>query len=72
MQIKTIELVLEENTPRLMLIKGVVGTAIGECDDQPCIKILVVELTEELEMILPKLMENYPVIIEETGEIRTY
>jgi hypothetical protein len=49
-----------------------VGTAIGECDDQPCIKILVVELTEELEMILPKLMENYPVIIEETGEIRTY
>ncbi len=61
MQIRTIEQVLEESTPRLMLIKGVVGTAIGKCDDQPCIKILVVELTEELEMKLPKFLENYPV-----------
>lgn len=72
MQIRTIEQVLEENTPRLMSIKGVVGTAIGECDDQPCIKILVVELTEELEMKLPKFIEDYPVFIEETGEIRAY
>lgn len=72
MQIRTIEQVLEENTQRLMLIKGVVGTAIGKCDDEPCIKILVMELTEELEMKLPKILENYPVFIEETGEIRAY
>ncbi|MBU1299905.1 MAG: hypothetical protein KKF20_01250 [Bacteroidetes bacterium] len=60
-----------------MMIPGVVGTAIGECDELPCpekfgacIKILVVELTDELEMKLPKNIEGYPVVIEETGEIR--
>lgn len=71
-RVRTIEQVLEESTPRLMLIPGVVGTAIGECDDQPCIKILLVELSEELEMKLPKRIENYPVFIEETREIRAY
>jgi len=74
---KSIEQVLKENTDRLMMIPGVVGTAIGECDELPCpekfgacIKILVVELTDELEMKLPKNIEGYPVVIEETGEIR--
>ncbi len=43
---KTIEQVLEENTPRLMLISGVVGTAIGECEDEPCIKVLVTDVTQ--------------------------
>lgn len=74
---KSIEQVLKENTDRLMMIPGVVGTAIGECDELPCpekfgacIKILVVELTDELEIKLPKNIEGYPVVIEETGEIR--
>lgn len=65
---KSIEQVLKENTDRLMMIPGVVGTAIGECDELPCpekfgacIKILVVELTDELEMKLPKNIEGYPV-----------
>ena len=72
MQIRTIQQVLEENTPRLMLIKGVVGTGLGECNEHPCIKILVVELTDELEVKLPKVIDGYPVEIEETGEIRAY
>lgn len=69
---KTIEQVLEENNQRLMSIQGVVGTAIGKCDDKLCIKILVVELTEDLEMKIPKFIEGYPVYMEETGEIRAY
>lgn len=68
--IRTIEQVLEENTPRLMLIPGVVGTAIGECNDEPCIKVLVNVFTEELELKIPRSIEGFEVEIEEVGEIR--
>ncbi|MDP2208534.1 MAG: hypothetical protein Q8K98_07145 [Bacteroidota bacterium] len=67
---RTIEQVLEENTPRLMLIPGVVGTAIGECEDEPCIKVLVNVFTEELELKIPKSIEDFVVEIEEVGDIR--
>ncbi|MDI6802545.1 MAG: hypothetical protein QME58_01710 [Bacteroidota bacterium] len=67
---RTIEQVLEENTPRLMLIPGVVGTAIGECNDTPCIKVLVNVFTEELELKIPKSIEGFAIEIEEVGEIR--
>jgi hypothetical protein len=71
-QDRTIQQVLEENTPRLMTVKGVVGTALGICDDNPCIKILVSELTDSIVAQLPQNIEGYPVEIEETGEIKAY
>ena len=70
MAAKTIEEVLKEHTPELMSLPGVVGTAQGLCNDQPCIKVFVIEKTPELDQEIPDVLEGYPVIIEETGEIR--
>jgi hypothetical protein len=67
---KSIEVVLKDHTDELMSIPGVVGTAQGFCDDKPCIKVYVHELTPELEGKIPKNIEGYAVDIEATGEIR--
>ncbi len=61
--------VLREQTDALMALPGVVGTAQGEQDGAPCILVLVVRLTEELQARIPGELEGYPVVIDETGEI---
>ena len=38
--------------------------------ETPCIKIVVVEKTPELEEKLPKSLDGHPVVVEETGIIR--
>jgi hypothetical protein len=53
-----------------MAIPGVVGVGIGAVDDKPVIKVLVVQKTPALEQKIPKMVEGYSVVIEETGEIR--
>jgi hypothetical protein len=63
-------MVLELHSDSLMNLSGVVGTAEGLDGDQPCILVMVVALTAELERSIPKEMEGYPVRIEETGEFR--
>ena len=50
---KTIQQVLSENTPSLMALPGVVGTALGERTGQPCITVLVAQET-------PSLLEQIP------------
>ena len=70
MPTKTIEEVLKEHTDEWMSIPGVVGTAIGEYKGKPCIKVLVVKKTKELTEKIPSRVEGFPVVIEETGEIR--
>ena len=68
---KTIEQVQEEHTPALMRLTGVVGTFIGvTADDRPCIKVMVVRRTRELEGRIPAQLEGYPVEIFESGEVR--
>lgn len=67
---KTIESVLKQHTDQLMSLPGVVGTAIGECEGKPCIKVLVVKKTPELVKKIPSTLEGFLVVIEETGEIR--
>ena len=67
---KPIETVLKAHTDRLMVVPGVVGTAQGECEGKPCIKILVVEKKPSLLQKLPPNLEGYPVEIVETGVIR--
>ena len=53
-----------------MRIPGVVGTAVGLCDDKPCIKVLVVRTTPELRRAIPDSLEGYRVILDETGTVR--
>jgi len=70
MREKTIEQVQEEHTNEWMSIPGVVGTAIGLFDGKPCIKVFTSRDQQELRDAIPSTIENYPVIIEETGEFR--
>lgn len=62
--------VLREHTEELMSLPGVVGTAEGLCKGNPCIKVLVIKKTPELDEKISCTLEGYPVMIEETGKIR--
>ena len=72
MAAKAIEEVLKEYTKELISIPGVVGTGQGLCDGRPCIKVYVIKETPELDQKIPRTLEGYPVVIEETGEIRVF
>jgi len=68
---KDINQVKEDHTAELMRIPGVVGVYVGQLDDrQPCIGIMVLKKTPELDKKLPKFLDGYPVRIDETGEIK--
>ena len=67
---RTIQEVLKTHTPELMSISGVVGTALGEQKGELCIKVLVVQKTSELSQKIPSTLEGFPVVIQQTGEIR--
>ena len=71
MPISDINVVMEAHIEQLMALPGVVGVYIGALDDgRPCIKVMVIEKTPELEQKIPKALEGHPIVIEETGEIR--
>jgi len=65
---RTIEDVLQEHTPRLSAIKGVVGTAIGSHRGQPCILVAVAEDSPAIIRQIPEQIEGFPVRTLLTGE----
>ncbi|MFC1765075.1 hypothetical protein ACFL6U_23765 [Planctomycetota bacterium] len=67
---KTVEQVQETHTDTWMAIPGVIGTAVGESDDRPCILILTSVPREQIEEQIPANVEGYPVVIQYTGEVR--
>lgn len=67
---RTIEEILREQSKKLMSVPGVVGVAQGLCGAEPCIRVFVVQKTEEIEKKIPTHLGRYPVILEETGEFR--
>lgn len=67
---KPIDEVLKESTTKLMSLPGVVGTAQSLCEGRPCIKVFVSKKTEKLERKIPKTLEGYPVVIQETGKFK--
>jgi hypothetical protein len=67
---RTIEEVQETYTPEWMGLPGVVGTAVGLCDDRACIKVYVDGALEPLRNRIPSVVEGYPVVLEATGPIR--
>lgn len=67
---KTIQQVLSEKTGQWMTIEGVVGTAIGLCDDKPCIKVFTSSDPAPVQAKIPSMVEGYAVVIEQIGEVR--
>jgi hypothetical protein len=65
----TVAQVLGRHSTRLMSVRGVVGTAEGECDGKPCILVLVERLTPALRQAIPSELEGIPVEIRESGRI---
>jgi len=70
MPARTVEQVLKDHTNELMSLPGVVGTAQSLADGKPCIKVYVLKKTSEPERKIPDILEGYPVVVQETGEIR--
>lgn len=64
--------VLRNHDQALMALPGVAGVYVGLLPDDktPCLKVMVIKNTEELKKKIPKSLEGYPVIIEESGVIR--
>lgn len=71
MTIKTIEQVQQDHTDEWMGIPGVVGTAIGQHQGQPCILILTSDENEQIRQRIPDNIEGYPVIVQYAGEIKS-
>lgn len=62
--------VQEAHAERWEALEGVVGSGVGRCGEEPCIKVFVREETEELEAKIPPEVEGYPVRLEVTGPFR--
>ena len=67
---RSLEEALQEHTDSLMAMPGVVGTAHGLCNGEPCIKVFVIKKSDELMGQIPPMIKGYPVDVQETGEFR--
>jgi hypothetical protein len=67
---RSIDEVLAAHTDSLMALPGVVGTAIGLCEGQRCIKVFVADTSERTKGRIPSRLEGYRVVTEVTGAIR--
>jgi hypothetical protein len=65
---RTIDQVLAAHTDSLMKIPGVVGTAIGLCGGERCIKVLMTGGSRSAGTI-PTELEGYRVVVEVGGPI---
>ena len=70
MAAKPIVKVIKEHAKTLMSIPGVVGAGQGLCEGKPCIKVFVIKKTPELVQKIPNTLDGYPILIEETGEVK--
>ena len=66
----TIETALARHADSLMALPGVVGVAQGESDGKPAITLLVLRRPSDLEARLPRVLDGFPVVVVESGEIR--
>src|SRR5262245_13514098 len=65
---KTIDQVLAVHRDSLMALPGVVGTAIGLCQGERCIKVFLADSTSKSK--IPSMLDGYPVVAEVTGRIQ--
>jgi hypothetical protein len=65
----TIEQVKERHETELMAIEGVVGVGIGECEGEPCVKVLLENDSPDLKRQIPTQLDGYPVDTEVVGSL---
>lgn len=66
---KNINQVKEKHETELMGTPGVVGVAIGEQNGKPCITVLVDSGVPNAGKV-PRSLEGFPVVVQETGPIQ--
>lgn len=67
---RPIEEVQADHTAELLAIPGVTILFVGAlADGTPCLKVGVRERTPEIARAVPRALEGWPVVIEETGPI---
>ena len=68
---RPIEEVAGDYTAAWMALPQVVGVMVGEsADGAPCIKVLVVEKTDQLARQIPQQVDGYRVVLEVSGPLR--
>ncbi len=67
---RTIEEVLAAHADSLMALPGVIGTALGRCDGDLCIRVFVTDSSETVRSRIPDQLDGYPVRVEVTGPFR--
>ena len=70
MRSRSIEQVFDAQRETLLSIPGVVGAGIAKLDQKPCIMVLVRAKTDSLLAQIPKELDGYKVIVEQTGDIK--
>jgi len=66
---RSIDAVLAAHSDSLMALPGVVGTAIGLCEGERCIKVLLSDSNPATKNKIPARLEGYRVVVEVTGLI---
>lgn len=72
MATRSIDDVLAAHSDSLMALPGVVGTAIGLCDGERCITVLLADSNRVTTGRIPARLEGYRVRVEVTGAIRPH
>ncbi len=67
---QSISELLKAHSNEWMNIPGVVGVGEGLHQGKPCILVLVKKKSKQLSAQIPKQLESYPVVIQETGEVK--
>ncbi len=67
----SITIVIERRSPELLEIPGVVGVAQGAHEGRSVVQVLVERRTPELMAKLPRTLDGFPVVVVESGEIRS-
>ena len=64
---RNIDAVLAAHNDSLLAIPGVVGTAVGLCGTERCIKVLVANSKTAAMQRIPTTLEGYRVVVDVTG-----
>lgn len=67
-----IEQAFDRHRDAVMAIAGVTGTGIGERDGQPVIVVMVREARNLAGLGIPKVLEGYRVVVDESGDITAF